>query len=271
MASVLTSTTAPGKAFASRSELADHYKSDWHKYNLKRREAGLPLLEENEFQARWQAALALKREKDQQQQQFGRGGGTAHLKKKKNPKFNKKNKTTTNGRPDEPAPRAAPPTKESLQQPMEEDDNDNDDDPTAEDTTTDSTKTKRRPAALVASQENPEIDPKQCLFDSHRSNTLEENVEYMHRTYGFFIPDQECLVDQEGLLGYLHEKIKLGHYCLYCEKSVFCWLLRLLNVRVLFLGQDSCLLTLICRRQSSTAPSSSFQGYFPPGKVVSNT
>ena len=60
----LSSTTAPGKVFGSRAELADHYKSDWHKYNLKRREAGLPLLGEQDFQARWEAALALRAEKE---------------------------------------------------------------------------------------------------------------------------------------------------------------------------------------------------------------
>ena len=54
-----TSTTAPGKSFNSRAELAAHYASDWHRYNLKRREAGLPLLGESDFQARYEAALAL--------------------------------------------------------------------------------------------------------------------------------------------------------------------------------------------------------------------
>jgi pre-60S factor REI1 len=33
----------------------------------------------------------------------------------------------------------------------------------------------------------------------------------------------ECLLDLEGLLGYCHEKIKLGHYCLYCEKMFPTW------------------------------------------------
>jgi pre-60S factor REI1 len=33
----------------------------------------------------------------------------------------------------------------------------------------------------------------------------------------------ECLIDLEGLLGYCHEKIKLGHYCLYCEKMFPTW------------------------------------------------
>ncbi|KAG7371119.1 C2H2 type zinc-finger domain containing protein [Nitzschia inconspicua] len=190
----LTSTTAPGKIFTSRAELAEHYKSDWHKYNLKRREAGLPLLEESEFQARWEAALALRREKASQ-------AGTDHLKNKTSSKKQSKkhqllstSATTTN----DPTP--------------------NDEGDRAE-----ASKRKTMPAALVASQENPEIDPHQCLFDGSRFDTLDENVEYMQRQYGFFVPDKECLADLEGLLGYCHEKIKLGHYCLYCEKVFPTW------------------------------------------------
>lgn len=38
-----------------------------------------------------------------------------------------------------------------------------------------------------------------------------------------FIFLKECLIDLEGLLGYCHEKIKLGHYCLYCEKMFPTW------------------------------------------------
>jgi len=74
----LTSTTAPDKIFRSREELAQHYKSDWHKYNCKRKEAGLPLLKEEDFNARLQAALALKREQEGRQ----RKDGVSHLKAK---------------------------------------------------------------------------------------------------------------------------------------------------------------------------------------------
>jgi len=60
----LTSTTAPNKIFLSREELSQHYKSDWHRYNLKRKEAGLPAINEEEFRARLEAAVALRREKE---------------------------------------------------------------------------------------------------------------------------------------------------------------------------------------------------------------
>jgi pre-60S factor REI1 len=196
----LTSTTAPGKLFTSRAELAEHYKSDWHKYNLKRREAGLPLLEESEFQARWEAALALRKEK-------AASAGTDHLKNKNNTTAKKKNQP--------------PKTKQTLATTTVKILNADEDDDQGN--TTETSKAKILPAALVASQENPEIDPHQCLFDSSRFVTLRENVDYMQRQYGFFIPDKECLADLEGLLGYCHEKIKLGHFCLYCEKVFPTW------------------------------------------------
>ena len=40
----------------------------------------------------------------------------------------------------------------------------------------------------------------------------------MATLYGFFVPDRECCVDLEGMVGYLHEKVKLGHYCLHCQR-----------------------------------------------------
>jgi len=58
----LKSTTAPNKVFETRDELAEHYKSDLHKYNLKRKEQGLSAVTEEEFRARLEAAWMLRRE-----------------------------------------------------------------------------------------------------------------------------------------------------------------------------------------------------------------
>ena len=42
-----TCHTAPGVVFTSRADLGEHYRSDWHRYNLKRKVAGLPPLPSN--------------------------------------------------------------------------------------------------------------------------------------------------------------------------------------------------------------------------------
>jgi pre-60S factor REI1 len=161
---MLTSTTAPGKEFSSRSELADHYKSDWHKYNLKRREAGLPLLEEPDFQARWEAALALRKEKEAKAH-----SGTDHLKHQR--ASSKKHQQ--------------PSAKKTLDQKAT--------DGEVEEDTPKESAGKQLPQKLVESQENPNIDPTESLFDNHMSQSLEENVDYMRLKFGFFIPDRGTL------------------------------------------------------------------------------
>ena len=70
---------------------------------------------------------------------------------------------------------------------------------------------------------NIEIDPLQCLFDRHCSTSVQSNAQRMQRKYGFFVPDREYLADLEGLIGYCHEKIKLGHMCLYCQRVFTTW------------------------------------------------
>mmetsp|Transcript_24756 Transcript_24756/g.35993 ORF Transcript_24756/g.35993 Transcript_24756/m.35993 type:complete len:474 (+) Transcript_24756:143-1564(+) len=179
----LTSTTAPGKIFSSRSELAQHYKSDWHRYNLKRREAGLGMLKEDDFTARLEAALALKKEREGKEERSGKN----HL-KKSGKNSDKRDKKKEN----EEAALA-----KSKEDAME-----------AEETE----------AKEEEEEKPPKIDPKQCLFDKHTSPTIASNLSRMQRKYNFFLPDAEYLIDLEGLIGYCAEKIQLGHVCLYCQK-----------------------------------------------------
>lgn len=160
----LSSTTAPGKTFSSRSELAQHYKSDWHKYNLKRREAGLQLLQESDFLARWEAALALKKDKEGK----AKNSGTDHIKAGGSSKAYKKHKNKPTA------------VTADISYKM--------------DTTPAGTEAEveiKTPAPKeIEPQEKPEINPKQSLFDNHTSDSHKANLKYMHQTYGFFIPDR---------------------------------------------------------------------------------
>mmetsp|Transcript_30753 Transcript_30753/g.46878 ORF Transcript_30753/g.46878 Transcript_30753/m.46878 type:complete len:461 (-) Transcript_30753:8-1390(-) len=202
----LTSTTAPGKIFNSRSELAEHYKSDWHKYNLKRREAGLPLLQKEDFEARLDAALALRREREVREERTGKD----HLKKGKKKKKEKITKI------DGAVTVSQVPHYDQMKIEEKEGNSHDDDEKSAP-------PNESEAASEEAVEEIPIIEPRQCLFDKYTSPTLEANIERMHRKYGFFVPDQEYLVDKEGFLGYCHEKIKLGHCCLYCQKIFRTW------------------------------------------------
>ena len=53
------------------------------------------------------------------------------------------------------------------------------------------------------------------LFDNHVSDTMEDNLEYMWKTYGFYLPDSKYLRDPEGMLQYLGAKMQYGHLPLY--------------------------------------------------------
>lgn len=56
------------------------------------------------------------------------------------------------------------------------------------------------------------------IFDNKSFPNVESCVKHMAETNGFFIPDSDYLTDLEGLLEYLGEKVKMGSTCLYCQR-----------------------------------------------------
>jgi pre-60S factor REI1 len=65
---------------------------------------------------------------------------------------------------------------------------------------------------------SPLLGPNISIFDDKVFETTEDCIQYMALNFGFFIPDIEFLIDLDGLLNYLGEKVKKGGYCLYCQK-----------------------------------------------------
>ena len=61
------------------------------------------------------------------------------------------------------------------------------------------------------------LQPTQCLFCPHASDSLEDSLAHMSVAHSFFIPDAEYLVDLTGLITYLGEKIAVGNVCIYCN------------------------------------------------------
>ncbi|KAF6840233.1 zinc finger protein Yan [Colletotrichum plurivorum] len=60
---------------------------------------------------------------------------------------------------------------------------------------------------------------KSCLFCNYESPTVPLNANHMERFHDMFIPEKQYLVDLEGLLQHLQERIHEGHQCLYCFKT----------------------------------------------------
>ncbi|RDW75355.1 hypothetical protein BP6252_06497 [Coleophoma cylindrospora] len=73
-------------------------------------------------------------------------------------------------------------------------------------------------ASSVTAAADKEASPARCLFCNYDSPSVELNALHMERIHGMFIPERPYLVDLEGLIGSLHERIHEYHECLYCGK-----------------------------------------------------
>ncbi|KAI1263157.1 C2H2 type zinc-finger-domain-containing protein [Xylariaceae sp. FL1019] len=62
------------------------------------------------------------------------------------------------------------------------------------------------------------ITLKSCLFCNYDSPTVPLNVVHMERIHGMFIPEKQYLVDIDGLVSLLQQRIQEYHECLYCGK-----------------------------------------------------
>ncbi|KAL7490158.1 hypothetical protein ACHAW6_015891 [Cyclotella cf. meneghiniana] len=207
LSATLTSTTAPGKTFSSRLELQTHYKSDWHRYNLKRRENGLPMLNEEDFNARLEAALALRREREGREER----SGVDHLKDGKRSARANKEANKRGGRKENRRKPAFAKREERSEESPENF-------VTQENADAEMTHADEELEEQMEEDDLPEINPNQSLFDNHVSPSLADNLTYMTNTYSFYLPDPEYCIDTEGVIGYCSEKIRLGRTCLYCQR-----------------------------------------------------
>ncbi|KAI1197029.1 C2H2 type zinc-finger-domain-containing protein [Nemania serpens] len=76
------------------------------------------------------------------------------------------------------------------------------------------------PSETTSGTETPvsSLTLKSCLFCNYDSPTIPLNVIHMERIHGMFIPEKKYLVDLDGLLTALQQRIQEFHECLYCGK-----------------------------------------------------
>ncbi|KAL1836614.1 hypothetical protein VTJ49DRAFT_4875 [Mycothermus thermophilus] len=60
--------------------------------------------------------------------------------------------------------------------------------------------------------------PRTCLFCNYESETPPLNVAHMEKVHGMFLPERQYLVDLEGLLSYLQQRVFELNECLACGK-----------------------------------------------------
>jgi len=218
-------------AFASADLQRDHYRSDWHRYNLKRKVAQLPPVTLDNFNQRVasQTAQDVEDKKDKSSyctlchKHFNTENSyTNHLKSKKHRDLEVKNaaKNVENLSEDEKVAqknRRNEELRESIKNV-----------PSSSNVCAGASgllKSSNTENMVVEEEESDDEDwdgealgEEECLFCSYVSASLNDNVRHMTKKHSFFIPDIEYLVDLEGLIIYLGQKVGEGRLCLWCNE-----------------------------------------------------
>ncbi|KAJ0251814.1 Cytoplasmic 60S subunit biogenesis factor REI1 1 [Hirschfeldia incana] len=217
--------------FENEAERKLHYSSDWHRYNLKRKVAGVPGVTEELFEAR-QSALALEKKGKSDEAPMlytcgacGKGYRSSkaheqHLKSRSHVLRVVSQGETSNGDEDvaiiTPLTRRFKNNEESDDEWVEADSDEDLAD--AEEEASDSLSKLSVNESGAGDEDMYELDPTCCLMCDKKHKTLETCMVHMHKHHGFFVPDVEYLKDPEGLLTYLGLKVKRDFMCLYCSE-----------------------------------------------------
>jgi pre-60S factor REI1 len=205
-------------AFPSADMQRDHYRSDHHRYNMKRRVASLPPVSAHTFDQkvldrRVQTAAAAPStgascqicNKSYASENAYRSHFNSNKHKENEQKMLKvKQEPVTTAAETESSPLV--PSSQQAASPAASPSEKGD----AQDLETGDIN------ARIAASRNP-LSSQQCLFCSLSSGSLEENLTHMSTTHSFFVPDADYLVDINGLIQYLGEKVVIRNVCLFCN------------------------------------------------------
>ena len=194
-------------AFLDSNLQRGHYKTDWHRYNLKRKVVELPPVTAEEFQRR----VLAQREANAEPEKPGtvrcdvckkhfssQNAYETHLQSRKH----KENLVKT----------------EKLAKKETKDFVEVNNEINIQKSTGDDDVASTEPNNDTDEEFTPEpLDLTECLFCPHDSVDLESSLKHMGRSHSFMIPDLEYLVDVKGLVSYLCEKVGIGNTCLYCN------------------------------------------------------
>ncbi|KAL0393857.1 UNVERIFIED_CONTAM: Cytoplasmic 60S subunit biogenesis factor REI12 [Sesamum latifolium] len=219
---------ACNKEFVDEVEQKLHYKSEWHRYNLKRKVAGVPGVTETLFLARQSALAEEKRKLDETPMVYSCGLCGKEYRSSKAHAQHLKSKSHLMRASETPT------SNEPLRQPVQEDDESEDSEWEEVDPEEDLVGEASDSFTQLKVNENPSnddmdededgdddfegLDPSCCFMCDLEHDTIESCMVHMHKQHGFFIPDIEYLKDPKGFLTYLSLKVKRDYICLYCNE-----------------------------------------------------
>lgn len=206
--------------FQSSEQQRDHYRSEWHRYNLRRKTSELPPVTEQIFNQRLTNMITTSKTKEmavEESQQArecmackkvfsSEKSFENHVRSKKHLEavanfsdsemgqlVRKVDKTTLKDR--EPSP-----TTLMMMSNLDE---------------------AQTEAALKAHLESAKhLEVEECIFCPHKAESFEANIQHMTIEHSLYIPDLQFVKDLRGLIKYLGEKVSIGFTCLYCPASI---------------------------------------------------
>ncbi|XP_058803820.1 cytoplasmic 60S subunit biogenesis factor ZNF622 [Phymastichus coffea] len=210
-------------AFRDLEVQRQHYKSDWHRYNLKRKVAELPPITVEEFQRRVIAQRSKVDEESQSQslickackKNFNtKNQYDNHLLSKKHKEKTLKSDSSISLENDEVMRES---NEESTSSgPIKKLKNSIEINETKNDMEVDSDVESVDSDEWLEDTDNPVVR-NDCLFCHHHSKSWVKNLKHMTTVHSFFIPDPEFCIDIKGLLIYLGEKVFAGYMCVWCN------------------------------------------------------
>ncbi|KAG0584255.1 hypothetical protein KC19_3G196900 [Ceratodon purpureus] len=232
---------ACNEVFADEEAQKQHYKTEWHRYNLRRKVAGVPGVTEALFNLRIEALEAEKKKKEGERLLYKCALCNKEYTTEKahaNHLQSKLHVTRAAGA-DAPADAGVPGTRPAPQKPSaaaqeaskpqngkavldeEEESDDEWEEVDGEDVDAEEDGDTVAEMEEAGPSDDPlsgHWEPSDCLFCGKNHADFEACIEHMHRDHGFFVPDAEYLKDPVGMLTYLGLKITKGYMCLFCDE-----------------------------------------------------
>lgn len=209
-------------AFYSPNEQRDHFRTDFHRYNMKRRVANLAPVSAAIFNEKVQERRAALDAEQKEPEVTGKCSVCSktfssenayrdHMQSKKH-KENARKAPTKQPVRKSGALEDVSDLRKAVPDGPEDDEDDHEDDADLDEEARMERAIERKLARARR------IDPAaECMFCSQPQSSLEQSQGHMRAAHGFFIPEQKYLVDEKGLLQYLADKVSVGNACLWCN------------------------------------------------------
>eukprot|EP00042_Codosiga_hollandica_P029627 m.165449 g.165449 ORF g.165449 m.165449 type:complete len:393 (-) comp53120_c0_seq3:196-1374(-) len=206
-------------AFANGDVQREHYRSDWHRYNLKRKIANLAPVSAVAFRDRVLAQRELDTTETKvdpsrsceicKKKYASENAFQTHLASKKHKDTVASVKPENNQEAEADAPQLHNTQPAGMDVSVAT--------PAAAAVDPASTQPSEEAGTEEAEEAAAGLKITNCIFCPIESESLEANVEHMTVVHSFFVPEIEYLQDLSGLIAYLQEKVGDFHMCLRCN------------------------------------------------------